>query len=1492
MVDQRFKKSAFIFLLMAGWASLAFAQLPGNIPVTGGGFQCQNSSSCDQYTSSFGATSATDGTRVSNYWCISNTSGFDIFVPTKTLTEFESFLQAVVSGQSNLAGITVGPCCDTSLCASHDGNCGTCILEGMLDDLGPANCCDWYCAGPSDTSSPSNSECCRSTASAAGAGETKANGTCPVTPPCGDAICSVGETPYTATTGCCEDCGNNNDSVCCADAGEAINNQLGCKDCADACGDLVICCADKPETSTNCCQDCGTNPNDGQCNCAENCGNSPADCSCGAQVCFNNSCCTPATCNSLGFNCGSGINNGCGGTLNCGSCTSPETCGGGGTPNVCGCTPTTCAAQGATCGTISDLCGGSLNCGSCTSPDTCGGGGTPGQCGQGGCSGIVDCTSLVGCFECVSEEVGGGSCCDWHCSNDSDIVTPGGNPCCQDPSNPIGPPFDPDTGGICVAPNCPAKTYGSGASACTVPALNSGQSGGSCAEDGSCQYQCNSGGLSRVSNTCNPWDPCTAQTIGTCNLTASNHGQSAGSCIGGYSGACSYTCTNGSWNPNSNSCGQNCTAPWGATVLHGNNVTAYQSSSVSCGSSCVSETRTCNNGSLSGSYTNQSCSVTACTCSGSVPNSANCAGYGSALTQNRTATAVSSCPGGGDHCAVTCINGYTASGGTCTCLSCLGWDAPSGGNLICCDGGPATDCTTCSDDGKTYCSVSHCTGSPTCPGAEASCGVCDNGQCDNSVVDGCTKGTPNNSVYGDTSAEWRWHCDDSPQGLGCSPSGVCSKTKNPCSATTVNGNCDVLATASGSTSGGCASGYTGSCSYTCDNGSWTTPSSNTCSAPCNLPWGGTIAHGNSVTAYLNASETCSGSCSSQTRTCNNGSLSGSYSNASCSATCGSNWCNGITCSSRVCASGTKGITPDAAVCAASGGCQGPCAVACNDDDYWYCTGCSPLNGVCNNAVQNGCSAGTANDGAYADTTAEWRWRCDGSCGGSNSGMCSKTKDPCGATTISNCDLTGGTASGNTSGSCASGYSGSCSYTCDNGSWTTPSSNTCSATCSGGVSDGGGETQCSIPPGTYSDGQNVSGVCSDIGNCSATCDNGSWSWNNTCVDDEFTCTACGWLNCGVIYTRSSDCTTNCTGSGVCPSCSGPCPPYTGECSSCPCLSLGNTCGNVTPGPCCGGMLCQSAGGNPCPEDNGTGQCWCQQIGPVCPDGNCDPPEDQCDCPQDCGSPSCPSASSVACGDPIYDICGTFCGTFGTGFNSSQCDAPSTVSCGTPINDSCGNSCGTTGTFCASGTCSGGVCSGGNPCPETIINDCYLAATAHNGSSGSCVIGYSGGCSYTCNNGSWIFNSNTCSPPPPPPPEVDCNDTLCDCSDPFSMGMCMSGNSNPNCWCSMSWSCAGAQKWGCDTYCGGKDADCADGTPGVSPYCMGCTPTEPNCASVCNCSDPYGMGCMASNPSDPCRCTFTWNCSGAQAWGCGTYCSSHGSGCVDLGDNITCHGCDPP
>ena len=55
----------------------------------------------------------------------------------------------------------------------------------------------------------------------------------------------------------------------------------------------------------------------------------------------------------------------------------------------------------------------------------------------------------------------------------------------------------------------------------------------------------------------------------------------------------------------------------------------------------------------------------------------------------------------------------------------------------------------------------------------------------------------------------------------------------------------------------------------------------------------------------------------------------------------------------------------------------------------------------------------------------------------------------------------------------------------------------------------------------------------------------------------------------------------------------------------------------------------------------------------------------------------------------------------------------------------------------------LCCVSGSCSATTKNGCELAATTHNGTSGSCASDYTGTCSYTCNNGSWTRSSNNCS-----------------------------------------------------------------------------------------------------------------------------------------------------
>lgn len=187
-------------------------------------------------------------------------------------------------------------------------------------------------------------------------------------------------------------------------------------------------------------------------------------------------------------------------------------------------------------------------------------------------------------------------------------------------------------------------------------------------------------------------------------------------------GSASFQCDDGTWVQSSGSCGgASCSLPWGGSINHSQSVTAYQTSSVTCGNTCASQLRTCNNGSLSGTYGNAGCSVDACA-SCSLP-------WGGSIAHNQSVTA------------------YQSS------------SVPCG--------------SSCNNQTRT----------------------CNNGSL---------------------------------------------------------------------------------------SGSYTNSSCSVASCGCTLPWGGTIASGQSVTAYQTSSVACGSSCNSQTRTCSGTTLSGSYTNQNCS----------------------------------------------------------------------------------------------------------------------------------------------------------------------------------------------------------------------------------------------------------------------------------------------------------------------------------------------------------------------------------------------------------------------------------------------------------------------------------------------------------------------------------------------------------------------------------------------------------------------------------
>lgn len=90
-----------------------------------------------------------------------------------------------------------------------------------------------------------------------------------------------------------------------------------------------------------------------------------------------------------------------------------------------------------------------------------------------------------------------------------------------------------------------------------------------------------------------------------------------------------------------------CGLPWGGTLPSGQSVTAYRSSSASCGTTCASETRACDDGVLNGSFTESACSPDPGTPAVSVSATDGQVPEGSAITLTWTSTCATACVASG-----------------------------------------------------------------------------------------------------------------------------------------------------------------------------------------------------------------------------------------------------------------------------------------------------------------------------------------------------------------------------------------------------------------------------------------------------------------------------------------------------------------------------------------------------------------------------------------------------------------------------------------------------------------------------------------------------------------------------------------------------------------------------------------------------------------------------------------------------------------------------
>ena len=403
------------------------------------------------------------------------------------------------------------------------------------------------------------------------------------------------------------------------------------------------------------------------------------------------------------------------------------------------------------------------------------------------------------------------------------------------------------------------------------------------------------------------------------------------------------------------------------------------------------------------------------------------------LIQNQGETAIDC----GGPCTACCGNSRVDAG--------LGEQCDTGGARGVCPAACSTNCTTnacgCNNDGSQNngetgidCGGGGCGACGSCGRIASSCYGCSGASC---IQVGT--GTFTEATCGGTCVAPACYCQDvqsvwgvGPYGcdhyIGCyasaascvTGSGTCASFTTACLPEYNLANCATSGCGNNWVDSGCGTlgcpgtemGQTNncvgpSCGANCEGvGTARCVPSGACAGlGCNLPWGGTISSGQSVTAYQASSVACGNSCVSETRTCNNGTLSGGYLNLSCSVT----GCAGCTFNAG---SPWDACIADSTVSAAHlgsamavdtvGPSTGSISASCNNGS-WTVTGqtCS-VNGACGTAnstpvasapTSNLCSQGTT---TAVSGTGPWAWSCNGLNGGTNAS--------CGAPPVGGCTI--------------------------------------------------------------------------------------------------------------------------------------------------------------------------------------------------------------------------------------------------------------------------------------------------------------------------------------------------------------------------------------------------------------------------------------------------------------------------------------------------------
>ena len=259
-----------------------------------------------------------------------------------------------------------------------------------------------------------------------------------------------------------------------------------------------------------------------------------------------------------------------------------------------------------------------------------------------------------------------------------------------------------------------------------------------------------------------------------------------------------------------------------------------------------------------------------------------------------------------------------------------------------------------------------------------------NGVCNNSQQNGCSSGTANDSAIADTNTHYRWHCVGANGG---STATNCQKAKSA----PINGVCN------NSQQNGCSSGTANDSAIADTN--------------THYRWHCVGANGGSTATNCQKAKSApvNGVCNNSQQ---NGCSSGTANDSAIADTnthyrwhcVGANGGSTATNCQKVKSAPVNGVCNNSQQNGCSSGTANDSAIADTNTHYrWHCIGANggttaqncqkakPINGACDNNQQNGCSAGTANDSAIADTNTHYRWHCVGSNGGNTAQNCQKAK---------------------------------------------------------------------------------------------------------------------------------------------------------------------------------------------------------------------------------------------------------------------------------------------------------------------------------------------------------------------------------------------------------------------------------------------------------------------------------------------------------------------